>query len=286
MRLIGSVLPEAAERRREVTFDDVGKRAIAHMEFTIEKVNWFSTYHVHHRVAAKFRQGRAFLLGDAAHIPSPAGGQGMNTGIGDAVNLSWKLSAVLEGGADDLLLDTYEPERIAFARRLVATTDRVFTLVTAHGAFAQWVRLNLVPRIMSVLFRFAAWRRFMFRTVSQIGIAYPDSRLSEGRAGRVRGGDRLPWVQTGPGCDNFDPLTALDWQVHVYGEVACDVTAACAVLRLPLHAFAWKPEMSPSGLSRGALYLIRPDGYVALAAAGDADRLRQYFTERGDMLRR
>jgi 2-polyprenyl-6-methoxyphenol hydroxylase-like FAD-dependent oxidoreductase len=73
---------------------------------------------VHHRVAEHFRRGRAFLLGDAAHIHSPAGGQGMNTGIGDAINLAWKLAAVLAGRAADKLLDSYEAERIGFARRL------------------------------------------------------------------------------------------------------------------------------------------------------------------------
>ncbi len=80
-----------------------------------------------------FRKGRAFLLGDAAHIHSPAGGQGMNTGIGDAINLAWKLKTVLDGRAPDALLDSYEAERIAFARRLVKTTDRVFMLATAEG---------------------------------------------------------------------------------------------------------------------------------------------------------
>src|SRR6185503_2516225 len=96
----------------------------------VTKVNWFSTYHVHHRVAGSFRRGHAFLLGDAAHIHSPAGAQGMNTGIGDAINLAWKLAAVLKGRADAKILDTYEPERMGFARKLVATTDQVFTFAT------------------------------------------------------------------------------------------------------------------------------------------------------------
>jgi 2-polyprenyl-6-methoxyphenol hydroxylase-like FAD-dependent oxidoreductase len=87
-------------------------------------VNWFSVYHVHHRVTERLRQGRAFLLGDAAHIHTPVGGQGMNTGIGDAVNLAWKLQTVLAGRAPDALLDTFEAERRAFAIRLVQTTDR------------------------------------------------------------------------------------------------------------------------------------------------------------------
>src|SRR5258707_1080138 len=87
----------------------------------VARVNWFSTYRVHHRVAERFREGREFLLGDAAHIHSPVGGQGMNTGIGDAVNLAWKLAAVQHGRANPAILDSYETERIGFARPLVAT---------------------------------------------------------------------------------------------------------------------------------------------------------------------
>ena len=143
VRLIGRVRQEPS---RELTFDDIRGRAIEHMRLTITKVNWFSTYRVHHRVADRFREGRAYLLGDAAHIHSPVGGQGMNTGIGDAVNLAWKIAAVLNEGAADSLLNTYEMERIGFARRLVATTDRVFTFVTEPGAVAEFVRLKLVPR--------------------------------------------------------------------------------------------------------------------------------------------
>src|SRR5438309_6149857 len=115
------------------------------MRIDVQQVNWFSTYRVHHRVALSFRQGRAFLLGDAAHIHSPVGGQGMNTGIGDAVNLAWKIAAVVRGRANASLLDTYEPERIAVARRLVSTTDQAFTGVTSDSAFARLLRLRVVP---------------------------------------------------------------------------------------------------------------------------------------------
>src|SRR3974377_2027903 len=104
------------------------------MKIKIAKVNWFSTYHVHHRVTSHFRKGRAFLLGDAAHIHSPAGGQGMNTGIGDAINLAWKLAAALGDHASDKLLDSYEAERIGFARRRVGTTPRGFSFLPARGA--------------------------------------------------------------------------------------------------------------------------------------------------------
>src|SRR5262249_10136916 len=117
-RLVGTVRDQTDQPREDLTWDDVSTRVIECMRIDVNAVNWFSTYHVHHRVADHFRRGRAFLLGDAAHIHSPVGGQGMNTGIGDAVNLAWKLAAVLHGRADDRILDTYETERIAFARRL------------------------------------------------------------------------------------------------------------------------------------------------------------------------
>ena len=94
-RLIGTVRDERADYPERLRFEDVRSRAIEHLKVQVKKVNWFSAYHVHHRVAEHFRKGRAFLLGDAAHIHSPAGGQGMNTGIGDAINLAWKLAAVL-----------------------------------------------------------------------------------------------------------------------------------------------------------------------------------------------
>src|SRR5262249_29471915 len=130
-RLIGTVRTGDGDRRDGLTWNDVSQRVIESMRIDVERVRWFSTYRVHHRVADRFREGRAFIAGDAAHIHSPVGGQGMNTGIGDAVNLAWKIADVVHARAHPSMLDSYEPERIAFARRLVATTDRVFTGVTS-----------------------------------------------------------------------------------------------------------------------------------------------------------
>ena len=107
----------------------------------------------------------------------------MNTGIGDAVNLSWKLAAVIHGRADESILASYEPERIAFARRLVATTDRAFIVATSPHAIARFVRLNIVPYLLPPLFKLAAIRRLMFRTISQTAVNYRGSSLSEGVAG-------------------------------------------------------------------------------------------------------
>jgi FAD binding domain len=284
LRLIGPVTWEPDREHRELTFDDVGDRAITNLKLTIAGVNWFSTYRVHHRVAARFREGRAFLLGDAAHVHSPVGGQGMNTGIGDAVNLAWKLAAVLDGGSRESLLATYEPERIGFARRLVATTDRAFTVVTKQGVVARWVRTRLVPPIAGLLFRLASVRRVLFRTASQIGVHYRNSPLSVGAAGAVRGGDRLPWVELvgreGQATDNFQPLESLRWQVHCYGEAPSSVHAVCAARGVALHTFPWQSSMRRAGLRRNAVYVIRPDGYIGLAStSGDASTIERYLEE-------
>jgi 2-polyprenyl-6-methoxyphenol hydroxylase-like FAD-dependent oxidoreductase len=278
-RLIGTVRQQL-EQQHDLSWNDVNTRVLAWISIDVERVNWFSTYRVHHRVAAHFSKGRAFLLGDAAHIHSPVGGQGMNTGIGDAVNLAWKLAAVVRGRADASLLDSYEPERIAFARRLVATTDRAFTAVTSSGAVARFIRLHLVPLLLAPAYSLNAARRFIFRTVSQTAVNYRESSLSEGRAGRVHGGDRLPWVKLAD-TDNFAPLTSVDWQVHVYGEATAELKTACQDRKLPLHVFPWSAAVRRSGLRRNAVYLVRPDGYVALAdAEGGAPGVLSYLHER------
>src|SRR5262249_56896931 len=133
-----------------------------------------------------------------------------------AINVAWKLQTVLAGCAPDALVDSYEAERIAFARRLVKTTDRVFMLVTAEGKIAEIIRTRLAPKIFPALVKFGVFREFMFRTVSQIMINYRHCALNEGRAGAVDGGDRLPWVIAGD-ADNYEPLKAMTWQVHRSG---------------------------------------------------------------------
>jgi 2-polyprenyl-6-methoxyphenol hydroxylase-like FAD-dependent oxidoreductase len=283
-RLVGTVREDVEHQHDNLSWNDVSQHVIEWMHIAITRVNWFSTYRVHHRVADHFRKGCAFLLGDAAHIHSPVGGQGMNTGIGDAVNLAWKLAAVLHGQANASLLDSYEPERMAFARRLIATTDQAFTGVTSPRPIARVIRLHIVPILIPALFALKAVRRFMFRTVSQTVVNYRGSSLSEGRAGAVRGGDRLPWVkadQNGGDADNFTPLTSLAWQIHVYGDATPEIQAVCAARKLPLHVFPWRPQTGRTGLRRNAVYLVRPDGYVGLAdAEGGARRVTAYLDAR------
>jgi len=264
-RLVGTVRDERADRAETLQFSDVSQRAIDNLLISVHKVNWFSTYRVHHRVAEHFRGGRAFLVGDAGHIHSPAGGQGMNTGIGDAINLAWKLAAVVQGRAPDSLLDSYEAERLPFARRLVETTDRVFGFLTADGPVAEIVRTGIAPRIMPLIAKLPVTREYFFRTISQTVLHYRHAPLNSGTAGRIRGGERLPWVEIAGG-DNFAPLPRPGWQVHVYGKPRPEVQAWCDTHRVPLRSYPWSEACTHTGLARDAVHLLRPDTYVGLAA--------------------
>jgi hypothetical protein len=212
-------------------------------------------------VAETFQKGRVFISGDAGHIHSPAGGQGMNTGIGDAFNLAWKLAAVLKGQAKPELLDTYNPERLAFAKVLVESTDTAFTWLVEADWHSWLVQKVLAPFVLPVALELDKVRRLMFKTVSQIRIEYHSSALSQGKAGELTAGDRLPWVKW---LDNYDPLSTRDWQIHIYGIPTLDMLQAARSLNIALHEWEWRDEFYQQGLQPDTLYLIRPDGYIGL----------------------
>jgi 2-polyprenyl-6-methoxyphenol hydroxylase-like FAD-dependent oxidoreductase len=277
VRLIG-IVPLELSDRKDLSFEDLRDHFERLLPLRVENVNWFSSYHVHHRVAEHFRVGRLFVAGDAGHVHSPAGGQGMNTGIGDAVNLSWKLAAVLKKKAGVEILDTYELERMRFARTLVSTTDRLFQALVRENAAGEIVRSMLLPHLLPWLMRFPAVRRAQFRLISQTRISYRHSPLSKGSTGALQGGDRLPWVDaTEEG--NFAPLSSLDWQIHVYGKASQDLHKAAGACSMALHEFAWDEHSQGAGLKRDALYLVRPDGHIALAdSRQDVARLQDFLS--------
>ncbi|OAP34553.1 hypothetical protein AU381_24835 [Sinorhizobium glycinis] len=275
LRLIG-VVPEAHERDPVITFEAIRPEIERNTGIAIKALNWFSTYRVHHRVADRFRVGRAFLLGDAGHIHSPAGGQGMNTGIGDAVNLAWKLAAVVQGRAAASLLDTYETERLAFARVLIKSTDQAFKLVSGRSWLLGLWRRYAMAKVISAITRTKIGARAFFALISQTGISYRKSALSSGRAGAVQGGDRLPWVPVGE-SDNHASLATLDWQVHVYGEIEPEFRVASSLAGIPLHHFDWSTAAARAGLVRNTVYLVRPDGHVAIVAGQDATVFERFI---------
>ena len=262
VRLIG-LIPEAFKEDGEAPedFSLMIPYAESILPVELKKVNWYSPYRSHHRVAEKFRTGRVFIVGDAGHIHSPAGGQGMNTGIGDAVNLAWKLSAVLKGKTHNSILETYESERIKFARSLVNTTDRLFKFMVDRERLRNVVVPVFIPRLL----KFNYMRERLFETISQIQISYHDSDLSVGESGGIKGGDRLPWIRRGE-VNNYRPLKSLDWQIHAYGEVNSDVEALVKDTGLGLFHLPWGKSLKDKGIKENSLYLVRPDGHISAAA--------------------
>lgn len=277
IRLIG-IIPKEIENNENIQFADVAANVIQNTKLTISKVNWFSTYHSHHRVADHFKNGRVFLLGDSGHIHSPVGAQGMNTGIGDAFNLAWKIASVLKNQAPSALLETYESERIKFARRLTATTDKAFQAITNTGLLGKLVRDMFLASIFPFLTRFTLFKKYLFKTVSQININYHHSTLSKGKAGAIQGGDRLPWVHD-EGFDNFKSLEYLDWQIHIYGKATQKFKQSITHLSLKLNEFPWNKSAANAGLKENAVYLIRPDGYVGYAnVLQESEGLESYLS--------
>lgn len=265
-RLIGVV--RDADADGEVTEDDIRARLRRVFAVTYGPSRWFATYRVHHRVAAAFRDGPVFLAGDAAHVHSPVGAQGMNTGLQDAHNLAFKLADVVHGRTGPDWLDRYEAERRPVAKRLIATTDRIFGAITSERPVIRFVRRLAVPLIgplaVGALPRASGAAR-LFQYVSQTRIHYWMSADAKRAAGGRRDpvvGRRLPWAD-----GNYAALRTLRWQIHAYGGV--DPEAAERLekdFELPVHAFPAAPR---TGLEQGRLYLVRPDGFVAAAATPD-----------------
>ncbi|MEO8149401.1 MAG: FAD-dependent monooxygenase [Bacteroidia bacterium] len=203
-----SIIPEKFLGKAETTFDDIKKIITDELNIKAEfyDTSWFAEYRIHHRVVSTFSKGRIFLAGDAAHIHSPAGGQGMNTGLQDAYNLAWKLASVLKHNANKNLLDTYNEERLPNAIRLVNTTDRAFTFIINANPF---LRANVIPVIAKFAIRIPFIKKFMFKGISQIGITYEKFSLARGTNSKIKAGQRLPYTELFLNKDDVNIYTLL-----------------------------------------------------------------------------
>lgn len=259
---------------------------------------WLSHFRLHHRQAARYRTGRIFLAGDAAHIHSPVGAQGMNTGIQDAWNLGWKLALVIRGAAVDALLDSYEAERWPVGRRLLRYTDRAFSLFTraiSGSAPATWLRRKVVARVLPRVLASRQLRASLFHFVSQLGIRYRDSpAVTEGeprlRAG-PKAGDRFPdariehdgrstYLQEklagphlhlvlGGAWDERDRSRAAAVSARHPGLVVIHyLTASQSAGALVDTTDGVLPRLGVRAAQDAAQYLVRPDGHIAFRCAG------------------
>jgi 2-polyprenyl-6-methoxyphenol hydroxylase-like FAD-dependent oxidoreductase len=277
---------------------------------------WLARFRLHHRGVNSYRAGRAFVAGDAAHIHSPAGGQGMNTGIQDAYNLAWKLALALRGRVPDSFLDSYHDERYPVGRRLLRTTDRMFNLAATQNPLLTALRNFLIPRVVPRIMGKRSRRARAFRFVSQLGIKYPDSPIvgeelhAADRAFRhgPAAGHRAPdgslrLVENGRTVSLFSRLRDTPHHLLLFsgpggrdlsdGDLRGLVTEYEGLLEPHLIFSAESSRKGVEfpayvddsglvyeryGLRGDGCYLIRPDGYIAFRAPGSNLRpLRAYL---------
>lgn len=239
-------------------------------------LQWSSRFRINSRVVETLRRGRVFFGGDSAHVHSPAGGQGMNAGIQDMVNLSWKLAMVLHGHAAPALLDTYESDRLPVIRQLVGMTERATTLFNSTSPLAHALLTRLAPVALS---RTAVQDRAAPR-LGQLTASYRGCPITKGggRIGSLRAGDRVPDVALADGR-LYDVVDASALTLLVSGA-GTDVTRSLTDVARPWgEAVVVREVTLPAGVVSGpAWLLVRPDGYLAAAGrAGDGARLASWL---------
>jgi hypothetical protein len=211
---------------------------------------WLTHFHINERKVSQYRFGRAFLAGDAAHVHSPAGGQGMNTGMQDAVNLAWKLAMVVHGQANESLLDSYSPERNAVGEMVLRNAGLLTDVATLANPAAQAAR-NLAARF---LLGFHAVRNEMATTMSEIDIAYRKSPLCSGRHAGARWAPQH-YAGPPPGAGNAPRFVLY----------AADIERAASLAGKFPALVEGNARPSPDG----GMHVVRPDGYVGLTTGAD-----------------
>jgi 2-polyprenyl-6-methoxyphenol hydroxylase-like FAD-dependent oxidoreductase len=264
-RIVG-ILPDAKENDEEVKFEDIEasikKQIVSPVNF--EKLTWFSTYKVHSRKADAFQKGRCFIAGDAAHIHTPAGGQGMNTGIQDTYNLAWKLAMATRGQINEETLKTYDTERSENARHLLQTTDRMFDFMSGRNAFWNFIRLNFFSRIIGLISRNNVMRKRVFPLLSQTGITYSKNILTiESSIGNVKAGVRMPFFVFADGKQIFDLLTQPCFKLLFFTTNQMKSASLPDLkIRIISHTFTEIPAQI-FGNERNFYILLRPDNHIS-----------------------
>ena len=286
-RIVGTFPEEFAKEEGDVLYAEIEDqiKKDAALELDITDVNWFSTYKVHTRHVDRFSVGRCFLAGDSAHIHSPAGAQGMNTGIQDGYNLAWKLAWVLGGHSGPELLNTYNEERLPNAVQLTKTTDRFFGFAAGPEPVVAFTRLHVFPYIAQFLFSLDAVKRFIFPRVSQIQINYEDYTLSkQAGAFKVNAGDRMPWL-TIDGRSIYDDLREPVFHLVIFHDGKDEIPPLPDDVmqswegRIDSHFYSLFPHVSELfGTDKSFFMILRPDNYIGMLSNDFAPEIvREYL---------
>jgi 2-polyprenyl-6-methoxyphenol hydroxylase-like FAD-dependent oxidoreductase len=297
---VSGIVSEEYVDKDTISFDEVNRDFAKNlkMDVTLSDPQWISLYHAHHRYVAQFRKGRCFLAGDAAHVHSPAGAQGMNTGLQDAYNLAWKLALVIRGQAAQKILDTYQEERLPIARKLVQTIDRVFGITVSQNPLVVFWRVHVIPHLVALIPKEKHLLKFAFRLISQIGIHYRNSSLSRSaslgwfRRKAPRPGDRLPFAtfhENNELINIQDKVKAPAFHLLLFLRNSSDekikaihdlVDQYNDVIQIQRITFApGSNDLSEIfGVQNGGYYLVRPDMYVAYRSnAFNQNHLRAFL---------
>ena len=265
-RLIG-ILPDKKEEDDSFEFSEIEESVREQMQVPVifEELRWFSTYKVHSRKSGSFMNGRCFIAGDAGHIHTPAGGQGMNTGIQDAYNLAWKLALTIRGTLKASLLESYDTEREENAKHLLNTTDRMFEFMTGANRFWNFIRLNIFPSAARFVSKNAMFNKQIFPLLSQIGIAYPDSTLTvKSNIGKIDAGERMPYFVFKNGKNIFDWLKDPSFKLLFFGSSGSNKFEQIkpAKITIALYSFEEIPEKT-FGSETDFYILLRPDNHIS-----------------------
>ena len=269
-------LPTVLEQKDELTGEDIQSLIDEHtvIKAKVTAARWVSKYIIHRRMTKQFRVGRIFLAGDAAHIHSPSGGQGMNTGIQDAWNLAWKLALVVRGQANTQLLESYEAERIPIAKAILNGSDRGFTFIGSSNRVFHLLRSTIVPRLSSVTSLNRVGKN-VFKFISQTWIDYRKSPAVGGdkKAKKARPGDRTPYAHLTTGESIFSTMRGVNHHLLLFVSEA-QAKQARTRLESCLTEFAVAIDVQVIDMAQHAVrdaysineptaLLIRPDGHIA-----------------------
>jgi 2-polyprenyl-6-methoxyphenol hydroxylase-like FAD-dependent oxidoreductase len=289
-RIVG-VFPEEFNRDEgDILYEEIEARikTESKLDLDIFDVEWFSTYKVHTRHANKFSAGRGFLVGDSAHVHTPAGAQGMNTGIQDGYNLAWKIALAIHDRAGGKLLETYNEERLENAKRLLKTTDRFFGFAAGTDWLMNFFRLHVLPPLAKHMFTLDAVRKFAFPLVSQTGINYRHGSLSN-HAGdedfEVKAGDRLPYFLT-DGNSIYGRLQQAKFHFLAFSSEPNSFIALKNELegRYPalvdVNGCSISPEVQEVfGTNTDFSVFLRPDNHVGFISSGiSSTNVQDYLT--------
>lgn len=292
--------------KKELSFEDI--QTILddnpHLRMKAKNVNWTSVFKIHSRYTTNFQKGRIFLAGDAAHVHSPAGGQGMNTGIQDAYNLAWKLYLVLKEKAVPQLLETYHEERFPIAKNLHKSTDRLFQMMIRKSKMGDIFRMYIAPNLFRAVFGIEKFRKQNLRRLSQLSIKYRFSLLSKyGRKqsfkrNSPKPGDRAPYCKIifdGEDSDIFRLFDCTRFTILIAVSSIEDQPETefyenlKKQIHFPLKIFRITKASSGSlffdtyGAKRNAVFIIRPDGHIGFRSSElNANEIELYFKNFSD----